>query len=282
MKNYKDALPQVDVDKAWNNLNHKIGMVEKDNKKGLRLEGFPVFYKIAATIIVLLSVVVSLYITMNKNAETVKIETAQKEISRVILPDGSLVELNEMSALEYPRIFSTEKRYVKLNGEAYFNVYHNPAKPFIVQTNNIEIKVLGTSFNVFNRSRQKQEVYLQEGSVEVTHINKKEKSVNLLPGQIVVVQGDKMQVGVNDDINYLSWKTGKIVFKETSLDEVAWVLSHTFNCNIVFEKEELKNLKYTGVIIDQPLEKILKAIDGSFENIDITERKRDVVISQAI
>jgi ferric-dicitrate binding protein FerR (iron transport regulator) len=164
----------------------------------------------------------------------------------LVLADGTKVWLNSESSLRYPVQFVGNKRKVELTGEAYFEVTHNPDKPFVIESYDTEIKVLGTSFNV---SSYDDEEYiattLVEGSVEVSCLGNKEL---LKPGfQATVKRGDnKFKVErVNTDL-YTSWKDGVFRFKNQSLEEICHQLSRWYNVEFFFTDHKYRELRFTG------------------------------------
>jgi len=275
----KASDPVVNIDKAWDKLNQRIKQAEKnENIKKLRFEGFPVFYRVAAILVVILAAVASIYITIFNQGNMIIYKTEKNEVSKYILPDGTLVELNEMSILKHSKEFTKNNRTVYLDGEAFFYVKPDHLKPFYVETKSINVKVLGTSFNVLIRNENKTEVFVEEGKVNMSLKKDNKNHVNLIPGQIGILDNNNLKLKKNNDINYLSWKTNKIVFKETNLNQVINTLNHTFNANIEIEDKELGNLKYTATIMNQSFNMILDALNSSFKEIEIQKEKNKTII----
>ena len=180
----------------------------------------------------------------------------------LVLADGTRVWLNSESSLRYPVQFAGNSRKVELTGEAYFEVTHNPHKPFIIKSYDTEVKVLGTSFNV---SSYEDEEYiattLVEGSVEVSCLGNKEL---LVPGyQAVVKRGDnRFNINqVNTDL-YTSWKDGVFRFKNQSLEEICHQLSRWYNVEFFFTDHKYRELRFTGAAKkDKPLDFALGLIE---------------------
>lgn len=180
----------------------------------------------------------------------------------VHLSDGSEVHLNYGSRLKYPQIFTGDSREVNLTGEGYFEVAHNPEKPFTVNTGGLKIKALGTSFNV--------NAYPGEDNIETTLVNGKvviEKSeVNgstrtvgaMVPGQHVSYNTKTGAITSSQGSveKYIAWKSGKMVFEDASITYVAERLSRMFNVEIEI-KENAKDYLYTVTFVDEPLYQIL-------------------------
>jgi len=133
---------------------------------------------------------------------------------QVVLPDGTKVWLNAASSLRYPTVFAGAQRRVEITGEAYFEVAHNAAHPFIVKKGETEIKVMGTHFNINAYDEESsQNITLLEGSVQVTKDN---NSTVLKPGQQAQVNNG-IHVADNVDLEQvMAWKNGKFQFGETA------------------------------------------------------------------
>jgi len=181
----------------------------------------------------------------------------------VQLSDGSEVFLNHGSKLKYPQKFVGDSRNVILSGEGYFKVAHNPEKPFVVSTRDLHIKALGTEFNVL--------AYENEDVVETTLVNgvvaleqvktnggnevlgrmNPSQHVRYYPnsGKIISTEGDIEK--------YISWKEGRLIFKNEPIEQIANKLNRWYNVEIEFETDEVKDLTYTATFVDETLFQIL-------------------------
>ena len=181
------------------------------------------------------------------------------------LPDGSTGMLNGGSSLEFPNQFGSKSRDVKLKGEAYFNVISNPKKPFVVSTENIDIKVFGTSFNVMAYTDEKiTEVTLERGHVEVfKKSNNKIKSIGILnPNEscIYYSQSDSNKIITINTNEKLSWLDGKLAFKYEPFEEVVRKINRWYNVNIVIKDELLDSYIYYGTFKDETLEEVINLL----------------------
>lgn len=164
----------------------------------------------------------------------------------VVLSDGTRVYLNASSMLKYPVSFTGDSREVILEGEAYFEVTPHPEKPFIVRTNEMNIRVRGTSFNVNAYSAQKTvRTTLVDGKIEVecsgsAHI--------LLPGQQVIFEKETKSVTVADvDTElYTSWKNGFYKFNDTRLEDILTMLSLRYDVDVIYADESVKEMRFTS------------------------------------
>jgi hypothetical protein len=180
----------------------------------------------------------------------------------VQLSDGSEVHLNYGSKIKYPQFFSDNTREVNLTGEGFFKVAHNPDKPFIVKAGNLNIKAVGTTFNVLAYPEDLLiETTLVNGKVVLDEVeqNGKSKTIGTMkPGQHVeysVLTGHTSSTEGNID-KYISWTDGKLIFEDTPILQVTEKLSRMFNVD--FEvKSDVKDYVYTVTFTDEHLFQIL-------------------------
>ncbi|WP_280745214.1 MULTISPECIES: FecR domain-containing protein [unclassified Parabacteroides] len=242
---------------------------------------------VAASILLLLGVTnyVSFQQGYNKlNSQFVEMKNPLGMLSSIELSDGTKVTLNAGTILKYPTAFTDKDRIVEVDGEAYFEVVHNKKQPFIVKADNINVRVLGTKFNVKAYKEEKNiEVTLEEGSIEVG-LNNQKKYIRVDPGQQVLYDKfrnifQKKQVDLN---YYTAWREGKFYFNSMTFEDIARQLERHFNVHISISPDRLKEIIYTGDFVRQEnLEQILRVmtadkrtyyqIDGDF--IQIYDKK---------
>ena len=163
------------------------------------------------------------------------------------LPDGTSVWLNASSEIIYPAYFSGSTREIHLNGEAYFEVEHNASKPFIVHTETLDIKVLGTKFNVeAYKGMEGFTTALMEGSVEVTDRKNKDKSVRLYPAQKVAFRNGELCKSPIDNYDVYRWREGLICFKETRFADLMRQLEKNYGVRILINNEAVKEKVFSG------------------------------------
>ena len=197
-----------------------------------------------------------------------KIEVISPQGSRTFLElsDGTKVWLNHDSKMIYPQRFSGNVRTVKLIGEGYFAVAHNKAKPFIVESNGMIVKAVGTAFNVraYNDGTDF-EATLESGNVIIEENvgNKKTAAIKMEPGQHFVLDAATNQYSLKTEelTKYVSWKEGKLIFKDDHLDKVAEQLSRWFDVKIVLSDIKLKDLTCTGTFINETLPQVLEMME---------------------
>ena len=184
-------------------------------------------------------------------------------MTSLTLPDGTLVYLNSESTLSYPSRFDNDTRNVTLQGEAYFEVAKNPEKKFIVSTSHqSQIEVLGTHFNV--------EAYEKEDRISATLVEGKigfiyksndvSKKVLMDPGQKLVYDSkdNKVQLYATSGESEIAWKEGKIIFRNTPLEEGLRMLEKRYNVEFIIKNDRLKGDSFTGTFTNQRLERILE------------------------
>ena len=137
-------------------------------------------------------------------------------------------------------------RKVRLTGEAYFDVKRDTRHPFVIIAENAQVKVLGTSFNVMAHKKSKEiEVYVEKGSVQLSQRNNLQNKVVIEPGYIGMLnKNDRVRKIKNEDVNYMAWKTHRLVFKETQLSEVVRTLNRMYDVKISVAGKDVADLKY--------------------------------------
>ena len=173
------------------------------------------------------------------------------------LPDGSTITLNAGSQIKYKKDFNTDHRSLTMTGEAYFDV-QNGNTPFVIQTNQGQVTVLGTSFNV--RSREDGfEVGVNEGIVKVSNDS---KSVILHKGQMIGVDSnfDEKNLQNISYTNYPDWMHEKLVCEQTPLSEVCDEIERTFGISFEFANPSFSDITVTGVIDAKDLNTVLSTI----------------------
>jgi ferric-dicitrate binding protein FerR (iron transport regulator) len=159
------------------------------------------------------------------------------------LADGTLITLNAESRIRYPNRFEGEERRVELEGEAFFNVTHQPDRPFIVSNEKLRVRVLGTSFNLKVYPDERQQATLLAGSVEVDCGG---ENVRIVPGEQLTWDGREWSVRVVDVTPYIAWKEQRFVFEDELLEEVLKKLERWYDINVYIRYPSLKEIRYTG------------------------------------
>lgn len=172
--------------------------------------------------------------------------------TQITLSDNSTIWLNSGSKLIYPARFENDKREVYLEGEAIFEVSHDAEHPFYVATRNLEVKVLGTVFNVSAYTDEATtSTVLESGSVELayngTNLFGKSRE-KMVPGMLAVFDpssGNVKQTQVNTKL-YTSWREGYLVFERKPLDEIIKKISRYYNVSVELSDQELAAETFSG------------------------------------
>ena len=183
------------------------------------------------------------------------------------LPDQTQVWLNSGSSLEFPiNLNKQRQRQVKLTGQGYFEVTHDAQHPFLVETGELNIKVLGTSFDVSSYSNDKiMSSTLEDGCIVLLNPNGKEIG-RLVPGEQASLNKETRELLVQkvDTRLITSWKDGRLIFKNTPLADVAHKLGRWYNCSVVVSPKLLNSdIQYTATIQDETLGEVLQMIEIS-------------------
>lgn len=181
--------------------------------------------------------------------EPVTLACATGTTSEVTLPDGTQVCLNGGTTLTYDnRSFGKAERRVELQGEAFFDVRRNESVPFIVRCSDVQVRVLGTRFNVENYPEESRtSVTLESGKVSMQTDDASEGCV-LAPDQQAVYDRTTRQLSKRtvDATEAMAWMEGKMVFSDLPLEEIARKLERRFNVRIVIQDEPLRQSRYNG------------------------------------
>ncbi|MEX2640911.1 MAG: FecR domain-containing protein [Balneolales bacterium] len=212
--------------------------------------------------------------------ETVKrvVYSTENEQKVLTLSDGSRIRLNKNSSLEMAENFESNERAVSLDGEAFFEITHNPDRPFKVHTGSAAIRVLGTSFSVKTNTRQNDVfVSVADGSVSLASMKVGSESEVLEKGFLGILKAETQEITLEktDINNYMSWMNGRIIFDQTPFAQVAKQLERIYNIECTIKDNALLDMKLTTNFSELSLDNVLKVIA---EGLEIEyEQKEDTV-----
>lgn len=216
--------------------------------------------------------------------QPVSIETVSTlaETRVVLLPDGTSVTLNHFSSLSYPERFKSDNREVKLNGEAYFEVTKDKKHPFIVQTEVIDVQVLGTHFNVdAYRNNPDVRTTLLTGSVAVSNKNNSERMI-LKPNEVAIYNKVEQKLTrriLENAKNEISWRNGEFIFDNMPLQDIARELSNSFGTTIHVADSALQNYRITARFRNgEDLETILSVLHNA-GYLNYSQNNQQVIIT---
>lgn len=244
---------------------------------------------VAACLVFLAGIAIFVVVSSNERPEILPQHYVTKpaEKKSLILPDGSRIILNADSKVTLHTDFGKDDRRVTLDGEAFFDVTHNPSKPFIVETPRMDIKVLGTAFNVkAYHSDHLFETSLIRGSVELT-LKKESKTILLRPNQKYVLYDQQPPITktvnnhhtsemyskagllpvkvdhIDTSVVEVAWTKNTIAFMDEPLGDVVKLLERWYGVRIVLEDKTLASYLYTGSFRNESLEDVLSALQFS-------------------
>jgi transmembrane sensor len=206
------------------------------------------------------------------------------------LPDGTIGWLNSNSSVRYEGNFQTE-RQITLKGEAYFDVYRDPKRPFVVRTNDVSLRVLGTSFSIASYDNESNvEVVLEEGTLEFSDKDNTKKYI-MKPNDLLVYDKAKKAFSTEEvqPQKYLSWKEGKLVFRNDPLDVISRRLERWYNIEVEIKGSISADMRLRATFIDEDLEEVLGLLKRSLPieysienralNADDTYAKKKVILT---
>lgn len=267
---------EVNEEEAWARFQQRVQSGETSNfeRKSDRFQ----WLKVAA-ILVLVSVGLWLsYITIinPKGLNSTIVVQTLNEIRIDTLPDGSIVTLNKNSQLSYPKRFSGNNRTISLDGgEAFFNITPDPSKPFIVNINDVQVKVVGTSFNI-RTGNDHTELIVETGIVEVS---KKDIIIRLKRNEMVDIDksDDSFEKRVNTDQLYKYYRNKEFVADDTPLWRLVEVLNEAYDAQIIIEGNGLKNILLNTTFKDKSLSAIVDIICQTL-NIKADKRGEQIIL----
>ncbi|AFM05917.1 Fe2+-dicitrate sensor, membrane component [Bernardetia litoralis DSM 6794] len=296
----KDYSPNVE--KGWQKLSQQIkeyeatktvekewvkpAVIAQKTTKSISISKsiFKEIGKIAAILIVGLGLgwwINSTQNTSDSLANSKQIIVHQHSDTPLILPDGSKIWLNKNATISYNSDFGkfehfNQKRTLKLNGEAFFDIARDEKHPFMIDVEGkAEVEVLGTSFNI-NPNNEKVEVTVASGKVNFKNTSSSKKD-NQKQNSILLTKGEKgilydktknrpdslpslVHFEKNDDVNYLAWLNHRLVFENMQMQEVVSKVENYYNVRLKLENSNLKECRFTGTFDQTPLNDVLETL----------------------
>jgi len=251
-----------EVDQSWEKF-------KKDNKvrdmHAASSKSFT-FLKVAASVAILIAATFGIYYYQIRVQEVTIVNTDQ--VGEITLSDGSAISLNEGASIEYLQPFQNEERRVKLIGEAYFEVAGMPERPFVVETGDAEVRVLGTRFFINRPAEKDISVQVEEGKVLVSY---KDLHQIIDAGESVTLDLQNKRLTETEDASGLTsfWKTRRLVFRLTSLTDVIDVVNKAYDISVQLEGST-EGCSLTVTFDNEEFENVLEVISGTL-NYELTE-----------
>ncbi len=276
-KNNKSSLTESDIEITQSRIFENVKRSMNFRSNNFRI------YRLGAAAAITLFIAVSAVFIFFQSQNTMQYISAENIRARVELPDGSEIILNENSSITYPKKFSGGIRKIQLKGEAFFKIYRDTTKPFIVSVNDLDIRVLGTMFNVNAKNKHNEiKVTVEEGSVailqkDVDFVSPKTAIAVLGAEEQLVYRGameftEKFKLEKNLLDTELQWRDEKLIFRGSSLYEITETLEAWYNVEFKFLNPTLKGCTYTANFDSSlPLRNILELLKGAQDfdyNID--------------
>lgn len=234
-----------------------------------------------AAVFIGVAIVAALLYSNWKNAKTI-VATNYGQIKTIMLPDGSEITLNAHSSISYLKHWSdNDIRKVELRGEAFFKVNHlnqnenqiKESERFIVSTNDLNVEVLGTTFDVKNRHGQTN-VVLKTGKVKVLFKNKKQTDIAMLPGEMIAYESltNQLERSVTDPVVQTSWVDKKLILNNASINSIIQYIEDNYGYRVILRDTTIGNKKMEGTLMLDNLQDVLFVLSTS---LDIKIEKQD-------
>ncbi|WP_207510618.1 FecR family protein [Longitalea luteola] len=305
------ALAQADLEEQLAGLKQKLTGKEEAQVIELSRTGFShhrLYRRFSAVAVAALAVIaVGLYLLWKTQRaatpQTEKVHYVCKpgERKSFQFPDGTQVILNAGSEIYLNDLYAKNTREVYLKGEAFFEVQHNAAVPFIVHTPTMDVKALGTAFNVKSyNDEHRTEAVLVRGLVEVTLKKDNNRKLLLHPDEKVLwtepaadgkttgtaTTSSSLEQAVikparksdNGELKELAWVQNSLAFEDEAFEEITWQLNRWYNVNIRFESNDIKQYHFTATFKKEKIEQVLDILKASRKFNYRFEGERNIVI----
>lgn len=230
------------------------------------------YLRYAAILVILIGFPILFYLNKTSSPEIgeelkyTSVVADNGQISKIILPDSSIVWLNSGTTLSYNNGYAVTNRNLTLNGQAYMNIKRNDLNPLIVACNDLKIKVLGTKFDVIAYpGDDKIQVVLESGSVQLIRIGDDSFNYKLKPGEMAHYNMKLNEVAIKkvNTAGFTSWKEGYLIFNDVPMDEVIERLERKFDVEIIVKNKEVYKSIFNANFKDENLTEILEYIQYS-------------------
>ncbi|HPD94405.1 MAG TPA: FecR family protein [Tenuifilaceae bacterium] len=268
----KQNQPNFNENTAWESMAKRLTNEELLPKKQPVLHAWTQYVKYAAAIVIIAISTSAGYFYFNPKIVTITNEVGKNTIIKT-LPDGTNIFLAQGSSFSYPVKFRGNRRNVKLNGEAFFEVAKNPKKPFIVETNKATVRVLGTSFNLKTNGNFELEVVEGKVGVDVKNSN---RTIIALAGDKVIASREIVQKVKLSNMPTAIQRVKRLQFQDEMFQNIINVINRNYGSNIVLAGEDLKQRRIS-VTFENELSSIVSILSVSF-NLQITRNNDGTVI----
>jgi len=260
---YAQELAEINTDAAWNQVHEKTLSPSGKLRSMISLRNA---IAVAAVLVLVISGYFMYSIFSIGSIQSVVV--AKTHTQSISLSDGTDVAINGGSSFKYPEVFKSDTRTVELNGEAFFNVKRDESKPFIIKTKKVQIKVLGTSFNVKAYAPDQRTIVTVTTGKVLVAVNNQENKVVLKAGESAVYDASTFELTkqVNNNVNYQSWKTKEINFEEnTALSKVFETIEEVYQIQIeISDSSLIQDEDFNASFKHHTLDHVLETVCQSF------------------
>jgi len=264
MEGYKDT-KSPNTRKAWDKLHNRLQDEKLIPAQRVVAESRLVhnLVRVAAVALILLGIGTVVYIKMSRKpaAEMVQLNTGDEANTLIkILADGSVIYIAQNSLFSFPDEFESGSRTVELKGEAFFDITPDPDKPFIVETDETLIQVLGTEFDVKTQNGNGFELYVDRGKVKVTLKKESSQSEMVMAGEKISAIRNSLVKSKHFANESTSWYKQRMHFKDETLQNIINVLNRNFNTTFVLADNEIGKHKLTVTFQNETAETMTELI----------------------
>lgn len=263
LENSSSQMDEMKQSAILQKINDQIGEAT-ETKRRFSLPSWTRYAAAIALIAIAVSGIFTLMNSTQKSAQFVEVAAEHGQKAVLTLPDGTKVLLNSDSKIKYSTAYNQKHRNVELLGEAFFDVEKNEKLAFVVHAGDLDIKAVGTAFNV--KAYPNEELIsttLTEGKLLLTS---GKEEISLLPNERVEFRKDEMtmnKINLQSAENSIGWMNDKLSYENASLEDVVADFIRIYNIDIQFASESIKQQRFTGQIENNGLEAVLKVISLS-------------------
>jgi len=286
-----ETAEEENIDLVFNRIKAQITVPGESGLTVAKNKSYSIWLKVAAVVAIVVAgtlVYNRAAIFFNKPDELVLTQALTKaaEVKTIVLADGSTVKMNSGSSLKYPDHFTADTRDVYLSGEAFFDVKKDPKHPFIVHTEQLAVKVLGTAFDVKAYHNDAfTETTLIRGSVAISLTNNTKQTFILKPNDKFTLAGGKAGMSQvthfsgtgTDKVMETAWTNHELIYKNNRFDEIARLFERWYDVKITFKEADLKTVKFTGHVDKETIIEALNVLK-LIENFNYSIKGKNVYI----
>ncbi|MFN3554606.1 MAG: FecR family protein [Bacteroidales bacterium] len=265
-----------DTDHAWEKLSTRLETAPQPQHAATRT--LPQYLKWAAGWLLLVALATWIYMNWldrQTHGELYSIQTYDDNVTLVhTLEDGTVIYLGNSTLVSYPPVFEPGSRQVNLEGEAFFDVAHNPQQPFVIQTQQARIEVLGTSFNLKTTAQGALELFVETGRVKVSAREGMRKSMIAEAGELLILHENSFSKSPFQGQYNTTWRRNHMHFKDEKLAVILHVLNLNHNTSFILDNPDLEQRRLTVTFFnhspDTMAQLIALSLDIRYEKLSDT------------